>query len=255
MTNLPRTNVIYEPKGSAREYAALALNYFVGCTHGCRYCYAPSALHKKKDSYFAAAFPKKQIIERIKKDAKKLSGFPGVPEILLSFVGDPYQPEEMDLRLTRQVLEILIQNDLPFTILTKGGTRACRDFDLLSGYHRARFGTTLVFSDQSDADHFEPNAATIVDRIEAISIAHAMEIKTWVSLEPVIWPDQALKLIQQLHPIVGHWKVGKINRYNVAGDPNKPAYIDWIGFREEVTDLLRSLGADFYIKKSLTTLK
>ena len=33
-------NVIYEPKGRAREYSELACNLYRGCTHGCRYCYA-----------------------------------------------------------------------------------------------------------------------------------------------------------------------------------------------------------------------
>jgi len=36
-------------------------------------------------------------------------------------------------------------------------------------------------------------------------------IKTWVSLEPVIDPEQAIELIRLLHPYVGHWKAGKIN--------------------------------------------
>ncbi|MEZ4551950.1 MAG: hypothetical protein R2874_16190 [Desulfobacterales bacterium] len=32
---------------------------------------------------------------------------------------------------------------------------------------------------------------------------------TWVSIEPVIDPDQAIKLVEMLHPVVDHWKVGK----------------------------------------------
>ena len=36
------------------------------------------------------------------------------PEILLSFLGDVYQPAEMDLMLTRQAIKILIENNLPF---------------------------------------------------------------------------------------------------------------------------------------------
>jgi hypothetical protein len=72
-------------------------------------------------------------------------------------------------------------------------------------------------------------------------------IKTWVSLEPVIDPDQALQVIRELHSIVGHWKVGKINY-------QKDIEVDWIAFREEVKALLDRLGADYYLKKSLTNL-
>jgi DNA repair photolyase len=35
--------VIYEPKGKAGEYAPLALNLYAGCSHGCTYCFAPTA--------------------------------------------------------------------------------------------------------------------------------------------------------------------------------------------------------------------
>lgn len=93
----------------------------------------------------------------------------GSPEILLSFLGDVYQPAEIELRLTRSALEILNDNDLPFTILTKGGTRAVRDFDLMEA-GRARFGTKLIFTDQTVADYWEPGSATIGDRFEAIPL-------------------------------------------------------------------------------------
>ena len=33
-------SVIYEPKGKAREYSPLALNLYLECQHGCKYCYA-----------------------------------------------------------------------------------------------------------------------------------------------------------------------------------------------------------------------
>ncbi|MBT4483949.1 MAG: hypothetical protein HOC71_09770 [Candidatus Latescibacteria bacterium] len=133
--------------------------------------------------------------------------------------------------------------------MTKGGMRAVRDFDLLSNYPKARFGTTLIFTDQKDADYWEPDAASVSDRIKAIEKAHARGIPTWISVEPVIKPDQALQLIRNLHPIVDHWKVGKIN-YNKEIENR----VNWIKFREEVKDLLDSIGADYYLKKSLTEL-
>ncbi len=135
---------------------------------------------------------------------------------------------------------------MPFTILTKGGTRATRDFDLLEGYDKARFGTTLVFWNQHDANDWEPNAPTIDNRVEAIEEAYSRGIPTWISLEPVVDPDQALEVILGLHPIVGHWKVGKLNYKNLD--------VNWVEFREEVRSLLDSLGADYYLKNSLTKL-
>jgi DNA repair photolyase len=139
-----------------------------------------------------------------------------------------------------------MQHGLRFTILTKGGTRALRDFDLLEGYPGARFGSTIIFTDQKDADHWEPNAAPVKDRIEAIREAHRRGIPTWVSLEPVIDPQQALQLIETLHPVVDHWKVGKLNYRKLP--------VDWLRFREDAREMLDSLGADYYLKTSLTKM-
>jgi DNA repair photolyase len=239
--------IIYEPKGKAREYARLAANLYSGCSHGCKFCFGPQTLRKDKQAFSADVHPKKDALDRLQEDAIRLKG--DDREILLSFVTDPYQPLEMELEITRGAIRALIENDLRFTILTKGGTRATRDFDLLEGYDKARFGSTVIFISQDDADEWEINAPSINDRINAIEVAHSRGIKTWVSLEPVIDPEQALQLIQQIHPIVDHWKVGKLNHH-----PAIEKKVDWIRFREEVTALLDSLGADYYLKKSLTAM-
>lgn len=241
------TKVIYRPSGKASEYARLALNIYKKCTHRCQYCYAPSCTFVSKEQYFSCADPKKDIVAKVKQDAELLSNYNNVPEILLSFIGDPYQHEELELGFTRQIISILIENNLPFTILTKGGSRAIKDFDLLSAYPKARFGTSLVFTNSFYSDHWEPGAASVQDRVKAIKTAHNMGIKTWLSLEPVIYPDQAIKIVKSLHPIVDHWKVGKIN-HNKKIEKS----VDWVKFRNDITATLRNVGADFYLKKSLT---
>jgi DNA repair photolyase len=241
-----KMSVIYEPGGRAREFAERALNIYLGCTHGCLYCYGPSTCHRTRDDYYKEANPRKDILKRLERDCKKVAANGDMPEIHLSFLGDVYQPAEMALGLTRQAIETLIKYSLPFTVLTKGGTRATRDFDLLENYEKTRFGTTLVFINQKDADEWEPSAASIKDRVDAIREAKSRNIQTWVSLEPVIIPEQALQVIEELHPIVDHWKVGKVNYVKTD--------VDWIAFREEVTALLDSVDADYYIKKSLAAL-
>jgi len=239
--------IIYEPNGRAREYAQLAANLYEGCDHGCTYCFGPSILRKKRNIFHSVNQPKKEALIEFEKDAKKLGNAGDDREILLSFVTDPYQTIESELNITKQAIEILIENNLRFTILTKGGPRAARDFNLLKNYDKASFGSTICFTEQDDADKWEPNAPAIDMRIEAIKAAHEMGIRTWVSLEPVIDPDQALELIEQIHPFVDDWKVGKLNY--------KSLEVDWLKFREDATKLLASVSADYYLKKSLTDLK
>jgi DNA repair photolyase len=235
-------NIIYEPQGKAREYADLACNLYNGCTHGCLYCYAK---RYKQTDYYRAADPKKDVIAKLKKDVAELERNGDTPEVLLSFQGDVYQPAEMELRLTRQALEILREHNLSFTVLTKGGTRAMRDFDILESA-RARFGTTLIFLKQADADHYEPNSALLSDRIKALVNAKKRGIPTWVSLEPVIDQTQALNIVKVLHSFVDFWKVGKINH-----DQKLEGRVDWKAFREQIVELFQKVGAKYYLKKSL----
>jgi DNA repair photolyase len=241
-------DIIYTPKGKALEYAKLALNIYKGCTHGCKYCYASKTPWKSPGKYFSGSYPKNDLINRVTKDCISLIKKPEpVPEILISFIGDPYQPMEMDLHLTRETIQTLINFDLPFSILTKGGMYAVRDFDLLAGYGKARFGTTLCFMDQNMADEWEPGAARIQSRIMAIEEAKRRHIPTWISLEPVIDPDEALRVIDALHPLVDHWKIGKLNHHR--GIENS---VNWRLFRDRATSLLDSLNAGYYLKDSLS---
>jgi DNA repair photolyase len=239
--------IIYVPKDEAREYAPLALNIYKGCVHGCRYCYGPDTTRVSRERYYAEANAKKDVIARTKESAEKYRG--DDREILLSFIGDVYQPMEMELQLTREAIKILIKNDLRFTILTKGGMRAVRDFDLLEGYPKARFGTTLIFMHQAFSDKWEANAAPIAERVQAIREARERGISTWVSVEPIILPFQALTVIRKLAPIVDHWKVGKINHKKEL-----ERRVDWRLVRKQVEALLKSLDADYYLKESLRKL-
>ena len=120
---------------------------------------------------------------------------------------------------------------------------------MLAKYDKCTFGTTLVLNSREDADYWEPNAASIADRIEAIRTADQMRIPTWVSMEPVIYPGQAIALVKALRPFVAHWKIGKLN-YNkdVSGK------VDWPGFKADITSILNDLGADYYLKNSLKNL-
>lgn len=233
--------------GNENENIPWAMNPYRGCTHGCRYCYMTSMPWIKKEQYWSDPNPKKDVITRLEYDVNKADK--NSPEIMLCSCGDGYQPAEMKTELTRNSIQTIRDYDLYFTTLTKGGTRAVRDFDLYENYPKCRFGSTITFLDQKDADYWEPNTAAILDRIKAIEIAHNKGIKTWVCLEPVIDPIQALAIIEALHPIVGYWKVGKINYC-----PDAEKNVDWIRFRTDVEELLNSLEADYYLKESLTKL-
>jgi DNA repair photolyase len=221
--------IIYEPRGRAREYAALAANLYRGCAHGCAYCYAPACLHVSPGEFHDAVTPRPGVLEQLKKEAAAHRG--NVDPVLLCFTCDAYQPIEEREGLTRRALELLAANDVKFSILTKGGRRAARDFDLMTGA-RCEFGTTLLFVEEKSREEWEPGAASIAARIGAIREARERGIFTYVSVEPVIDPAQALRLIDELHPIVDFWKIGKLNHHPLAKQ------IDWAAFLREARRVL-----------------
>ena len=75
--------------------------------------------------------------------------------------------------------------------------------------------------------------------------AHSRGIRTWISVEPVIDPRQAIGVIDACSGFVDHFKVGKINHW-----PGLEKKVDWVKFRGDAIDFLNRLGVDYYIKKA-----
>lgn len=235
--------IIYEPRGRAREYSPLACNLYRGCSHGCKYCFGPSIARTTVAKWSRDAVPRDRVIELLHRDALELSG--DSRQVLLCFLCDPYQPIDKEYALTRTALQLLGEHRMRAQVLTKAGTAATRDFDLMKKY-RFHFGTTLVFINDGLRAKWEPHAATVEDRIAAIRGAHRRGIYTWVSVEPVIEADQALTVIECLRGAVDFWKIGKLNHM-----ASVEAKTDWARFYRDVTGLLRQIRANFYIKKDL----
>ena len=245
LTKRKMTTIIYEPRGRAKEYSELAANLYSGCDHACTYCYAPLATRKKRDT-FCFSKPREGVLNKFLNDAIELESQNEMRPILLSFTTDPYQSLDVKYQLTRDAIKILHQHNLRVSILTKGGKRSERDFDLLSkNKELSEYGTTLVFIEESMREKIEPGAAPIKERIDALKKAHKLGIRTYVSLEPVWFPEDALRFIDITYKFVDLFKVGKLN-YNP-----QQHNVDWGKFRNEVVTKLKEYGVNYYIKKDL----
>lgn len=232
-------NVIYKTKGRAAEYCLWALNHYGGCTYGCIYCWSPGVTFRKPDDFIAGPQPRVIPLEVMVSAANYKENSP----VLLSFISDPYQPAERDLKLTREIIGILHDNDISFTILTKAGELARRDFSL---YRQGdSFGTTLTFISEKKSRMWEPGAGLPDERIQNLMLAHDAGIPTWVSLEPVIDPMESIALIHATAKYVDHYKVGKLNYDRLASK------IDWRSFALMAIKALQKENKGFYIKRDL----
>ena len=147
--------------------------------------------------------------------------------------------------LTRAAMQLLHAHHYPVHVLTKGGTRAAADFDILGARPGDAFGAALTFADPDDSAAWEPNAAPPDDRLEALSLAHERGIRTWATVQPVIDPEQSLELIRRAHRYVDVFRLGRWNEDARADD------IDWAAFGRRAVDLLEALGKEYYLKQDL----
>jgi DNA repair photolyase len=184
------------------------------------------------------------------KDARALRDHYGdaVPEILISFIGDAYQPAEKTLGKTRLVIKTFINAGLPFTILTKSHIIR-RDHDILAPYRsKFRLGMTIISGFDDELTAWEPGASCLAERLMTLKQFSDSGVRTWVSLEPIMKIMSAVKLIKNWHKYVDEWHVGKLNH----GEPPEP--IDWMEAVFEIQKALDEVGATYKFKKSLTDL-
>lgn len=233
--------VIYKPQGRAGEYSEYALNIYTGCDFACEYCFNPLILKKNRESFYSEIKERKDFLLNVEKDCVKLQGL--TEKVLLCFTCDPYNSLDLETQTTRKVIELFKKYNINFQILTKSGDRAKRDFDL---YKKGdAFASTLTFVSEEKSLKWEKNAPLPNNRIETLKYAHDLGIETWVSLEPVIDPEETLKLIELTHEFVDFYKVGTINYNDIKNQ------INWKEFGLKAIDLLEKYNKKYYIKNDL----
>jgi len=234
---------IYEPAGRAREYSPLALNYFKGCDHGCKYCYVPNMLGRFNSNYKHEIVTPPTDFKELEQSAAKMRDCN--KQILLSFTGDPYCNSENGE--TSKVLEILNFYNHKVAILTKQPEKALKDLDIIKKFgNRIKIGSTLTFDNETDSKEWEKNAATPESRIKGLKEFAENNIITWASFEPVLIPEQSENMLKRIATFINHVRIGKLNNYK-GMDKN----IDWAKFLFNIVRICRDNNIPFYIKNDL----
>ncbi len=245
-------SAIYEPSGAAREYSPLAMNYIKGCDHGCVYCYVPKLMKRfNKDYVHSDVYIKEEskLLKEIEASCKKYQLSPR--QVFLSFLTDPYSSFNKKTNLTRRVLELLYHYKIPVSILSKGGMRILDDLDVFKKFGRnIQIGASLTFTNLNDSLKWEKGAAIPEERFEALKICHDNGLRTWASMEPVLYPEQSLEIMEITHSYIDAYKIGKLNHFKKHEEK-----FDWTKFLVDAVAVMRKYDKQFYIKKDLLEFK
>jgi len=159
--------------------ADFVVNPYIGCQHRCLYCYAD--FMKRFTNH---AEPWGTFID-IKKCANtiKPNSLNG-KLVLLSSVTDPYTPLEEQHKVTRGLLEQLLNSGADLSILTKNAM-VVRDIDLFKQFKNAGIAMSMNTLDDGFCKDIEPFASSIQDRMRALQALHESGLHTSVFISPV----------------------------------------------------------------------
>lgn len=226
---------IYEPKGKAKEYGELALNIYSGCTHNCKYCYAPNVLHRDRTDFHRNVTVRPGIVDAVKERLAK--GDIKGKEIFLCFTCDPF-PVGVDHTPTFEIIWAIKESGNRVAILTKGNPDKSL-FHILD--RNDRFGVTISCGGWQ-ATYNEPNALSVPNRLLLLLSAKQAGIKTFVSCEPVLEPDFIYDLIK-ITDFIDEFRIGKLNYF--------PSNINWKVFGRTCEELCKMHKRNYMIKEGL----
>jgi DNA repair photolyase len=189
------------------------VNPYVGCQHGCTYCYARFMKrftgHKEPWGEFVDV--KINAPDLLRQEiSKKPMG-----RVWVSGVCDPYQPLERRYELTRKCLEILLKHGWPLTIQTKSPL-VLRDVELFKGRKEIEVGLSVTTGDEGVRQLFEPNAPSIKERIQALDELHLTGVRTFAMVAPML--PKAEELATSLGGKVAYVLMDRMNYH----------YGDWV---------------------------
>lgn len=137
-------SVLTPATGFLRGYQ-FTLNPYSGCAFGCSYCYARffAGSAARRDTWGGWVSAKENaptLLARECASGRLRSG----DSVYMSSVTDPYQPAEARLRITRELLEVLLAYDMQprLTVQTRSPL-VTRDIDLIQRFEYVRVNMTI----------------------------------------------------------------------------------------------------------------
>ena len=159
----------------------LVVNPYIGCVHGCIYCYAEfmkrfTNHHEPWGEFLDIKINSSELVKPRGQYSNKI--------ILMSSVTDPYLPYERKYELTRKILKKLIAHQPTISILTKSDL-VIRDIDILKQFKNVEIGISVSTMNDLLVKQLEPRASIPLRRFEAIRNCHEEGLKTYIFFSPI----------------------------------------------------------------------
>ena len=192
------------------------VNPYIGCEHGCTYCYARfiKRFSGHKEAWGEFVDVKVNATSLLQREVKKKR----VGKVWMSGICDPYQPLEKKYELTKKCLEILLKHGWPVTVQTKSPL-VLRDMRSLIRFSKVEVGLTITTADERIREIFEPNSPPIAERINALDELHSAGIETFAMIAPLL--PKAEVLVKQLSGKADYVLIDRMNYH----------YADWAYLR------------------------
>jgi len=179
-----------------------SMNLYRGCQFACAYCDGMSEYYHV-DDFQTHIRVKVNAPEILRREIKKL-GYRKTPSLLdyteakteykkpiigvSGGVSDSYQQAEKDYELTRMVLEVILEHELPLFLLTKSDL-VLRDLDLLKEINRKAFANicfSITQMDENKKKQYEPASSSTGERFKALKTLRGERIRGGVMAMPMI---------------------------------------------------------------------
>jgi DNA repair photolyase len=167
-----------------------SMNPYLGCEHGCVYCFArPSHAYLNLSpglDFETRIFAKRDAVTALRKDLSK-PGYKPQP-IALGINTDAYQPAEKRLKITRQLLELLLECKHPVSLLSKSALIE-RDLDILQEMAQLGLVSTAISItslNRSLCNSLEPRAADPSRRLRTVQSLSSAGVPVSVMMAPII---------------------------------------------------------------------
>jgi DNA repair photolyase len=215
-----------------------SLNPYEGCTFSCKFCYV-----RESQIQLTKPHPWGEWL-RIKSNAAELYRKEAMRErkkqrplvLFMSSSTDPYQPIEIKQRITRSVLEAMLEVPPDFVLLQTRSPLVLQDLPLLQELStRCRLRVSMtVETDREDVRMvFAPHAPGIRARIHALRTLHEAGISTQVAVAPLLpftrdFPEQLVGIVDRV--VIDTMSLGdgsKGRRSARLGMPELFAQHDW----------------------------